>query len=175
VILVWDRHAERWLVAHRFADWLWEALSRIGMYGAVWLALGVVLAVVHRRPSSALWALAAYLTAALSASGLQAAIPRERPRLPTLLPRPGTHSFPSGHATTSFACAALLAAVEPRLRVPLYVLAALIAFSRLEVGVHFPLDVIAGSALGLALGGVVRALRRREASHRRQRPQQQAG
>jgi membrane-associated phospholipid phosphatase len=115
------------------------------------------------------------VTATLSASGLQAAIPRDRPRLPTLVPRPGTHSFPSGHATTSFACAALLAAVEPRLRIPLYVLAALIAFSRLEAGVHFPLDVLAGSVLGLVLGGAVRALRQREASRRRRRPQQRAG
>ena len=162
-------------MAHRFADWLWENLSRIGMYGAVWLAIGVVLAVLKRRPSTALWTLAAYLTATLTASGFKAAIPRERPHLPTLLPRPGTHSFPSGHATTSFACAALLAAVEPRLRVPLYVLAALIAFSRLEVGVHFPLDVLAGSALGLALGAAVRALRRREASRPPRRPRRRAG
>lgn len=175
MILVWDRHAERWLVEHRFADGLWEGLSRIGMYGAVWLALGVVLAVARRRPGTALWTIAAYATATLSASALKAAIPRERPRLPTLVPRPGTHSFPSGHAATSFACAALLAAVEPRLRIPLYVLAALIAFSRLEAGVHFPLDVLAGSVLGLVLGGAVRALRRREASHRRRRPQQRAG
>jgi undecaprenyl-diphosphatase len=145
------------------------------MYGAVWLALGVLLAVLHRRPSTAVWTLAAYLTATLSASGLQAVIPRERPHLPTLLPRPGSHSFPSGHATTSFACATLLAAVEPRLRVPLYALAGLIAFSRLEVGVHFPLDVVAGSALGFGLGAAVRALRRREAGHRRRRPPQPAG
>jgi undecaprenyl-diphosphatase len=162
-------------VAHRFADWFWEDLSRIGMYGAVWLAAGVLLAVRNRRPSTALWTLGAYLAATLSASGLQAAIPRERPHLPTLLARPGTHSFPSGHATTSFACAALLAAVEPRLRVPLYVLAALIAFSRLEVGVHFPLDVLAGSALGFALGATVRALRRREASHPPRHPRRRAG
>ena len=175
MILVWDRHAERWLVEHRFADWLWEGLSRIGMFGAVWLAIAAVLAVARRRPSTALWTLAAYLTATLTASALQAAIGRERPRLPTLVARPSTHSFPSGHATTSFACAALLATVEPRLRVPLYVLAALIAFSRLEVGVHFPLDVLAGTVLGLVLGGAVRALRRREASRRRQHPQQPAG
>ena len=145
------------------------------MLGAVWLVIGVVLAVRNHRPSTALWTLGAYLVATLSASGLQAAIPRDRPHLPTLLPRPGTHSFPSGHATTSFACATLLAAVEPRLRVPLYVLAALIAFSRLEVGVHFPLDVLAGSALGFGLGAAVRALRRREASRPQRRPRRQAG
>jgi undecaprenyl-diphosphatase len=145
------------------------------MLGTVWLVIGVVLAVCNRRVSIALWTLGAYLLATLSASGLQAAIPRDRPHLPTLLPRPGTHSFPSGHATTSFACATLLAAVEPRLRVPLYVLAALIAFSRLEVGVHFPLDVLAGSALGVGLGAAVRALRRREAGRPQRRPRRRAG
>ena len=48
------------------------------MLGAVWLVIGVVLAVRNHRPSTALWTLGAYLVATLSASGLQAAIPRDR-------------------------------------------------------------------------------------------------
>lgn len=60
-------------------------------------------------------------------------------------------SFPSGHAATSFAGATLLALLAPRFAVPLLALAALIAWSRVYVGVHFPLDVLAGAALGVAV------------------------
>jgi undecaprenyl-diphosphatase len=66
----------------------------------------------------------------------------------------------------------MLAAASPRLRVPAYVLAALIAFSRLYNGDHFPLDVIAGSVLGVL---VATALLRLGAIRRRSRPTQPAG
>jgi undecaprenyl-diphosphatase len=89
----------------------------------------------------------------------------DRPRPPLrypdpapLIPNPHTPSFPSGHAATSFACAATLARFAPRrVAVILYVLAALIAYSRVYVGVHYPLDVIGGAVLGLL---IARALRR---------------
>jgi undecaprenyl-diphosphatase len=106
---------------------------------------------------------------------LRYAIGRERPPLqfpdPTPLVRlPGNPSFPSGHAATSFACAAMLAYLTPLPRIPLFVLAALIAFSRVYVGVHYPLDVIGGALLGLA---VATALRRLVEARRRSRPAQQ--
>ena len=56
----------------------------------------------------------------------------------------------------AFACATVLALAVPRLRWPLFALAALIAFSRVYVGVHYPLDVLAGAALGVTLGLAVR-------------------
>lgn len=93
------------------------------------------------------------------------------PEPPTLVHLPHTASFPSGHAASSFACAATLARFVPRrVAVGLYVLAALIAFSRVYVGVHYPLDVIAGAVLGLLVAIALRplpgALRR---SHREPR------
>ena len=84
---------------------------------------------------------------------------------------PATYSFPSGHATVSFACATVLALAVPRLRVPLYALAALISFSRVYVGVHYPFDVLAGAVLGVAIAIALRmlaeALRRSEPGMRR--------
>jgi undecaprenyl-diphosphatase len=113
-----------------------------------------------------------------SVSGaLKAQIGRDRPPVvdpdPEPLVRlPDTHSFPSGHATVAFACATVLALAVPRLAVPLYVLAGLIAFSRVYVGVHYPLDVLAGAVLGYALA---RALRTLAAALRRSAPQPRSG
>jgi undecaprenyl-diphosphatase len=122
------------------------------------VAIALVLAVLWRRPSVLVLVVVADLVADLSATGLKALIPRHRPRVETLVPRLHDHSFPSGHAATSFACAVVLASFAPRWRVPLYALAVLIAFSRLYVGVHFPLDVLGGAALGVLVAFVVRKI-----------------
>jgi undecaprenyl-diphosphatase len=170
----WDRRLEGWIVAHRIGvlDPVAEGLSYAGRWAAVWLAIAVAAAVLRRRPEVLLWTALAALLASLSTEALKAATGRERPHVEALVLRPDTGSFPSGHAATSFACATVLAAFEPRLRVPLYVLAALIAASRAYVGVHYPLDALAGSAWGLLVGWVVlrvrlRALRRRATARRR--------
>jgi undecaprenyl-diphosphatase len=100
-----------------------------------------------------------------------------RPRPPITYPDvdplvgvPSTPSFPSGHATAAFACAVVLAHAAPRLTAPLLLLAGLVAFSRDYVGVHYPLDSIAGAALGTAIGfGLLRALPLLEAIPRRSR------
>lgn len=102
--------------------------------------------------------------------------PLSNPEPEPLVDLPATYSFPSGHATVSFACATVLALAVPRLRVPLYALAALIAFSRVYVGVHYPFDVLAGAALGLLLGvGIAIALRRLAAGLRRSAPRMRRG
>jgi undecaprenyl-diphosphatase len=70
-----------------------------------------------------------------------------------------TPSFPSGHAATSFACAGALAPyVTRRIAVALYVLAGLISWSRVYVGAHYPLDILVGAALGLAIARALRLL-----------------
>ena len=81
-----------------------------------------------------------------------------------LVTTPSTAAFPSGHAATSFAAAVVLALALPALAPAFLVLAAAVSFSRLYVGVHFPLDVIAGAVLGVAVATALlllaRALRR---------------
>ena len=62
------------------------------------------------------------------------------------------NSFPSGHATTAFAVAAAISAFAPGARYVLFPLAVLISVSRVYVGVHFPLDVVYGAALGTLVG-----------------------
>lgn len=70
-----------------------------------------------------------------------------------LVPRLGSFSFPSGHASTSFTIAFIIAYHFRRAAVPAFIIAALVAFSRIYVGVHYPSDVIAGAAVGVITGG----------------------
>jgi undecaprenyl-diphosphatase len=142
----------------------------------VWLAIAAAYAVWRRRPPVFYATALALLLAEAVSSALKLLVGRDRPFEvepdPEPLGRiPGSDSFPSGHATVSFACAAVLAAAVPRLAVPVYLLAAAIAWSRVVVGVHYPLDVLAGAALGTALGLLVAtALRRLPANQRRSAP-----
>jgi len=66
-------------------------------------------------------------------------------------------SFPSAHAMNSFAQAALFSLLYRRLFVWIVAsgIAALVAFSRIYVGVHWPIDVASGAVLGAAVGGLV--------------------
>jgi len=66
-------------------------------------------------------------------------------------------SLPSGHSTTAFAAAVALGALFPRLRVPMFVLAAAVAISRVIQGAHYPSDVLAGAVLGTFGALLVRA------------------
>jgi undecaprenyl-diphosphatase len=73
-------------------------------------------------------------------------VPRKRPAGPPLISTGSNRSFPSAHATTSFAAARAYGRLVPA--APLYVLAAAMAASRVALRVHHPSDVLAGAALG---------------------------
>jgi undecaprenyl-diphosphatase len=151
--VAFDRHAAAWVVHHRvdWLDWLFVALSRIGTSGLVWIVIALVLFLRTRRPS-ALLVVATVLLADAVALAVKVLVDRPRPHLDPLVRVPTDWSFPSGHAATSFAGATMLAHFLPRRRLLLYALAVAIAFSRVYVGVHYPVDVLAGAALGTAVG-----------------------
>jgi undecaprenyl-diphosphatase len=137
--------------------------------------LAALAVLLWRRPAIFMYVLAGNVLADATSYALRYAIGRDRPPLHFEEPRPLVHvpmnpSLPSGHAATSFACATLLAWLTPLPRVPLFVLATLIAFSRVYDGVHYPLDVVGGAVLGLlvatALRLLVEALRRSEQGQR---------
>src|SRR5262249_43591336 len=170
-----DQRVESWVVEHRAEpfDTIFVALSHLGSYGLVWFVLAALVALLQRKPAALPLVAAAYLVSWGASTLLKAAFDRARPIDHPLVDRETSPSFPSGHAATSFACAATLAPfVSRRSGVCLYVLAAAISYSRVYVGVHYPLDVLAGAALGL---GVATALRRLREALRRSRPGPQSG
>lgn len=61
-------------------------------------------------------------------------------------------SFPSSHAANIFGSATVLSQAYKRLAVAWFVVAAAVAYSRVYIGVHYPLDVICGASLGLGFG-----------------------
>jgi undecaprenyl-diphosphatase len=90
-----------------------------------------------------------------------------RPRPPSvyaepkpLVGVPHSDSFPSGHATIAFTCATTLSFAAPRAAPGFFLLAAAIAWSRVYVGVHYPLDVLGGAALGVLIATALRWLLR---------------
>jgi membrane-associated phospholipid phosphatase len=110
----------------------------------------------RRLPLVALAATISFLVASGLNAVLKSAVDRSRPPeaigLDALIGVPASSSFPSGHAMSAWATAGAVAVLAPRLRWPMLALAAAIAFSRVYLGVHFWFDVLAGAALGLAIG-----------------------
>jgi undecaprenyl-diphosphatase len=146
--------------------------------------LALVAALAWRRPWIFVLVTAASFAADLISLGLKLITDRSRPYVDHPDPEPllraaANLSFPSGHAATAFAAATVLAALAPRFAVPLFVLAAAMAWSRVYVGVHYPLDVAAGAllgaAVGLALVAAARALRLPAEVRPRSRPAQPPG
>jgi undecaprenyl-diphosphatase len=140
--------------------------------------LGLLAALTWRRPWIFPLVVAGSFLADLITLGIKVITDRSRPYVDHPEPEPLLDtaldlSFPSGHAATAFAAATLLAGLAPRFAVPLFALAAAMAWSRVYVGVHYPLDVLAGAILGAAVGLTLlfaaRALRWPAAARRRSR------
>jgi membrane-associated phospholipid phosphatase len=135
------------------------AYSRAGEHAAGWLALGLAGAALSGEDDRRRAWLRGVGTVAVSYAANQAikfVVRRHRPELdglPPLTPTVTQLSFPSAHATTSFAAARAYAGLAPAWA--LYAAAAAVAVSRPYLGVHFPSDVIAGAALGTAVAEVL--------------------
>ncbi len=93
----------------------------------------------------------AYMGAGIITYGMKRLIGRRRPLDENL----GNPAMPSGHAAIIFSVATLLGYQYPKWRIPLYLGAGLVGFSRVYLGRHYTSDVVAGAAIGTAMGMLV--------------------
>jgi membrane-associated phospholipid phosphatase len=131
-----------------------KAFSLLGEHAIVWLALGGA-GIALDAPRRPRWrrGVTTVAMAYLINTAVKLAVRRRRPTLDGLPPLTGTPtglSFPSAHATSSFAAVRAYSALVPA--GPLYALALGLALSRLYLGVHYPSDSLAGALLGTAVG-----------------------
>jgi undecaprenyl-diphosphatase len=147
-------------------------LSRAANYSRVSIAAAAVLATTagrQGREAAGMGMASVAVTSAVLNLGIKPIFRRGRPdRVEQAVPlarhvkMPETTSFPSGHSAAAFAFATGAGYVMPAAGFPLRALAALVAYSRVHTGVHYPSDVLAGALLGGAIAQVTtQALARR--------------
>jgi undecaprenyl-diphosphatase len=144
-------------------------VSGAANYSRVWLLTAGAVAVAggrRGRRAACQGVLAIALASAVTNVGLKPLARRRRPvrsdenQVPDSrrVRRPVSTSFPSGHAASAFAFASAAGEAVPVLWLPLHLAAALVAYSRVHTGVHYPSDVIAGALTGAACGWTAQGL-----------------
>ncbi len=137
------------------------AATTMGNSGIIWFIISVLLLPFQRYRTSGIAMIIAIIISWLCGEvGLKNIVGRVRPchklsEEQLLIKNPPHYSFPSGHTTSSFASATVMLLMHPIFAIPMLFLAALIAFSRTYLLVHYLTDVFAGMALGIITGCVV--------------------
>lgn len=136
----------------------------LGNGGMIWIIIAALLMITKKYRRIGFMALVALILSTILGEGiLKHVFKRIRPSadIPAvnlLIANPLSYSFPSGHVTSSFAVAGVLAKYFKDYALELFSLASLIAFSRLYLYVHYPTDVLAGIILGLVCSGIINYL-----------------
>lgn len=149
-----------------------------GNYGEMWLVLGAVLLIFKKTRKCGFAMFLSYgIVYLVGQYGLKDLIARPRPchidqTVELLIKRPSSYSCPSTHSAWAFAAATTVFLNHKKAGIAVYVLAALIAFSRMYLFVHFPTDVLFGAVLGVLAAFAAVALVRFIA---RKLPKKQAG
>lgn len=142
-------------------DKIMPCITLLGDYGFIWIAISIILLITKKyRNSGEMCILGLILTSILGEGIIKNFVQRKRPDIKStpitlLIKESITYSFPSGHTASSFAAAGILGSQINMLLIPAFVLAFLIAFSRLYLMVHYPSDVLMGIALGLVCCNII--------------------
>jgi membrane-associated phospholipid phosphatase len=156
-----DHKLLRWMRTHGHSPGVESAavaLGKVGNNGLIWLVLGLVLVAIDSSRWEQ-WLVCALLgPVAIGLNyAIKLAVKRPRPVLEGLPPlggAPSSLSFPSAHATSSFAVATAMVRVDPAMAAAFLVAIAL-SLGRPYLGMHYPSDVLAGAFIGVALGLIV--------------------
>ena len=145
-------------------DALMAFVTACGDHGLLWIVVGIILLISRKTRR---WGITLLVTLGITwlicEYGVKALVARPRPFVldpgyALIIAPPSGFSFPSGHTLASFLAATVIAfsPVARGWKIAAWVMAVLIAFSRLYLFVHFPTDVLAGAIIGVlaALIGV---------------------
>ena len=139
-------------------DYIMKAITFLGEAGWLWIVLGLVLAIVPKTRKVGITVLGALILSLLFCNiTIKPIVARIRPYdikegIELIISTPSDFSFPSGHTSASFAAAVAIFACNKKWGSGALALAAVIAFTRLYLYVHFPTDVLAGAVLGTLCG-----------------------
>jgi len=149
-------------IASPLCDTLFEAVTHLGDGGYFWIGIALVSLIFKKTRKMGICILLGLIIGSLICNvTLKPLVARPRPYTypdawltvnDLLIAKPGDHSFPSGHTTSCFAAAMAILLHNKKWGIPAFVVAVLVAFSRLYLYVHFPSDVLAGVVIGLVSG-----------------------
>ena len=144
-----------------FLDGILPPISALSAHGEIWILLALVLmAIPKTRRVGVTVGVTLILCLCIGNLTLKPLIARVRPYdmvdVPLLVEKLSDFSFPSGHTLASVGAATVLTLYHRRWGAAALTLAAVIAFSRLYLFVHYPTDVVAGALLGVALAFLAR-------------------
>jgi undecaprenyl-diphosphatase len=141
-----------------FLNCLLAFFTYIGEGGAVWIAAAVIMLICKKyRKAGCAVSLALLFELIFNEQLIKKLIKRTRPfilnpAIDTIVHRPSSYSFPSGHTCTAFAAATAIFLHDKKLGTAAYITAAVIGFSRNYFYIHYPTDVLCGAAIGIIFG-----------------------
>ena len=147
-----------------FLDGIMPAITSLGNAGIFWIALTVLMLLIPKcRRVGVVMAAALAMDVVLCNGIIKPLAARIRPydintAVQLIVAKPTDYSFPSGHSAASFAAVSALYFSRSKLWIPGFILALLIAFSRLYLYVHYPSDVLAGIIIGILLGYLAKVI-----------------
>lgn len=136
-------------------DKLMVLITSLGNGGTIWIIISIAMLSSKKYRKVGIMALTAVALTAIFGEGiLKHLIRRLRPfasiqTLNVIIKKPLTYSFPSGHTAASFAAAGVIGKHIKKYKLEVYILASLIAFSRIYLFVHYPSDILGGIILGI--------------------------
>lgn len=159
----WEYAFLDWIQTNLASPWLdavMKFITHLSDGGAIWVAAAITMLIIPKyRRYGVVLTVVIISGAVLNSLILKPVIGRARPfealeQIMLLITPPGDASFPSGHTLVSVSSAIVILKANKKLGIAALVLAALTAFSRMYLYVHFPTDIIAGAVLAIAISVV---------------------
>jgi len=144
-----------------FLDAIMPFITKLGSAGAIWIVVAFAFLNSTKYSRFGFMLIISLLACLLLGNlTLKPLVERTRPCdmntvIQLLIARPTDFSFPSGHTMSSFAAACVIWNANANMGIVAFVLASLIAFSRLYLYVHYPSDILAGIIIGVFISVVV--------------------